>query len=185
MRLAANIVQFVRLLRRAGLPVGPGQALLAVQAVEAIGIEERTAMRQALFAALVMRPEQFAVFDQCFEIFWRNSKIGDRAMAMLLPAARPDAPPEKDAAGSRRLSEALGAGTQAPPREGDVEIVMAMSASGREALAAKDFEQMSVSELEEAKRVVAAMDFALPERSSRRRAAASAGPLTVLPSARV
>ncbi len=56
MRLTANIIAVVRLLRRAGLPVGPGQALLAVEAVEAIGVEERAAMRQALFAALVTRP---------------------------------------------------------------------------------------------------------------------------------
>jgi uncharacterized protein len=177
MRLSANIVQFVRLLRRAGLPVGPGQALLAVEAVEAIGVEERAAMRQALFAALVTRPEQFAVFGQCFDIFWRNPNLSDRAMGMLLPAARPNAEPRTGAAASRRLSDALGMDTQAKPRERDVEIDMAMSASGREALAAKDFEQMSAAELSEAKRVVAAMDFALPERPSRRRAAASAGPL--------
>lgn len=177
MRLAANIVQFVRLLRRAGLPVGPGQALLAVEAVEAIGVGERAAMRQALFSALVTRPEQFAVFGQCFDIFWRNPNLSDRAMGMLLPAARPDAEPRTGAAASRRLSDALGMDTQAKPRERDVEIDMAMSASGREALAAKDFEQMSAAELSEAKRVVAAMDFALPERPSRRRLAASAGPL--------
>ncbi len=36
---------------------------------------------------------------------------------------------------------------------------------------------MSVAELSEAKRVVAAMDFALPERPARRRMASSAGPL--------
>ncbi len=62
-------------------------------------------------------------------------------MGMLLPAARPHAEPPTEAAASRRLSDALGLAGQAKPRERDVEIDMAMSASGREALAAKDFER--------------------------------------------
>jgi len=37
-KIAENIMYFARLLRAAGLPVGPGKVLDAIAAVEAVGI---------------------------------------------------------------------------------------------------------------------------------------------------
>ena len=44
-RLAENIVHFARLLRGAGLPVGPGHAIDAVRAVEVAGVRSREDFR--------------------------------------------------------------------------------------------------------------------------------------------
>ena len=52
-KLATNIVHFARTLRTAGLRVGPGQVLRAVEAVEAAGLQE--ARRLLLDAALGVR----------------------------------------------------------------------------------------------------------------------------------
>lgn len=40
-QLLANIMHFGRTLRAAGLPVGPGQVVRAVEAVRAVGITTR------------------------------------------------------------------------------------------------------------------------------------------------
>ena len=40
-KLATNIVHFARTLRTAGLRVGPGQVLKAIEAVEAAGLTKR------------------------------------------------------------------------------------------------------------------------------------------------
>ena len=40
-RFVANIMHFARVLRAAGLPVGPGKVLDAIRAVEAIGLCNR------------------------------------------------------------------------------------------------------------------------------------------------
>ena len=40
-RLPDNIMHFARVLRAAGLPVGPGRVIEAIRAVEATGIDGR------------------------------------------------------------------------------------------------------------------------------------------------
>ena len=40
-RLLANLMYFARTLRAAGMPVGPGRLLAAVEAVRAVGLSNR------------------------------------------------------------------------------------------------------------------------------------------------
>ncbi|MEQ9329061.1 MAG: VWA domain-containing protein, partial [Rhodospirillales bacterium] len=40
-KLATNIMAFGRVLRQAGLPIGPGKIIEAVKAVESVGITNR------------------------------------------------------------------------------------------------------------------------------------------------
>src|SRR3546814_12666827 len=82
---AANIVHFVRLLRAAGLRLGPGKAIDAVRAVEVAGIRRRDDLYWTLFAVLVNRRDQRDLFDQAFYIFWRDPKILERMMSLMLP----------------------------------------------------------------------------------------------------
>jgi len=71
-RLAANILHFARALRTAGIPVGPGRLAEAVRAAAVGGVEQRGDFYHALAACFLSRPEQRAVFDQCFQLFWRD-----------------------------------------------------------------------------------------------------------------
>ncbi len=108
-RIAENIMYFVRTLRAAGLPVGPGKVLHAIGAVEAVGIRRRDDFYWALHAVLVNRRDQQELFDQAFHVFWRNPKILERMLGLLLPIIR--TPDDNSRALSRRLAEALhGAG---------------------------------------------------------------------------
>ena len=83
--LSENIMHFARVLRRAGLQVGPGQVLDALRAVIQIGLSNRNDFYWTLHAVFVTRLAQRAVFDQVFYIFWRNPDILNRMMQLTLP----------------------------------------------------------------------------------------------------
>src|ERR1043166_8382994 len=100
-RLAANVVHFTRLLRRAGLRVGPGDTLDAQRAVAAVDIMARDQFYWALHAVLVRRRADHALFDEAFRLFWRDPMGMHSAMSLLLPQVK--APVQRTM--SRRLSE--------------------------------------------------------------------------------
>ncbi len=68
-RLVANIMQFGRILRAAGLPVGTGKILDGVNAICTVGIGNRTDFYWALHAVFINRRDQHEMFDQAFHIF--------------------------------------------------------------------------------------------------------------------
>lgn len=150
---AENIAHFVRLLRAAGLRLGPGKSIDAVRAVEIAGIRRRDDLYWTLFSVLVNRRDQRELFDQAFHIFWRDPKIMERMMALLLPEAEGAADPKKSAV-SQRLRQALlpGRGESKPSQEPkDVDIDATLTFSADELLQKKDFADMSAEELEAAK----------------------------------
>ncbi len=62
-RLLANIMYFARTLRAAGLPIGPGKVLAAVEAVRTIGLEDRSDFYWTLHAVFVNRRDQQGNLD--------------------------------------------------------------------------------------------------------------------------
>ncbi len=67
--IAPNIVNFTRVLRRAGLAVGPDRALAAIAAVEAVGLARRDDVHAALSAVMLDRHDQQPLFDAAFAAF--------------------------------------------------------------------------------------------------------------------
>lgn len=177
--LVANVVHFARVLRGAGLPIGPGRAIEAVRALEAIGVASRDDFYWALHAVFVNRRDQREVFDQAFRMFWRDPKFLERMLNFLLPQARgageePD-PKEREKL-SRRLAEAFQAGRdherQRPPdpreKEDERQVDAVMTWSDRELLQKKDFEQMSTAELAQAKLALQRLSLPFNEMKTRR-----------------
>src|SRR5262245_10355664 len=93
-KLATNIVHFARTLRTAGLRVGPGQVLRAVEAVEAAGLRSRDDFYWTLHSVFVNRRDQREIFDQAFHVYWRNPRLLEKMMEMLLPQVAVPATPE-------------------------------------------------------------------------------------------
>ena len=91
-RLYQNIMYFARCLRAAGMPIGPGAVLNALQAVEAVGIEDRRDFYWTLHAVFVTKHDQEQIFDQAFHIFWRNPQLLEKMMALMLPGFAPTEP---------------------------------------------------------------------------------------------
>jgi hypothetical protein len=179
-RIAENIMHFVRTLRAAGLPVGPGKVLRAVRAVEAVGIRRRDDFYWALHAVLVNRRDQQELFDQAFHVFWRNPKILERMLGLFLPSFGGSDDDAREL--SRRLAEALqGAGRipDLPENERDepeIEVDATLTFSNKEVLQTIDFETMTNAELAQAKAAIAAMRLPIMDLPTRRsRPAHSAG----------
>src|SRR6185437_4819221 len=105
-RLAENILYFARALRAAGIPVGPGSVLDALQAVENAGVGTREDFYWTLHAVFVKRHEHSLLFDQAFRIFFRRRGYLDKLLASLLPEAPPQSP-EAPKPGAQRVEEAL------------------------------------------------------------------------------
>lgn len=69
--LAANIMHFARVLREAGIPVGPGAVLDALDAAMAGPLRKREDFYWTLHSVFVKRREQRELFDQAFHVFWK------------------------------------------------------------------------------------------------------------------
>ena len=151
--LAENIMLFARLLRATGMPVGTGNVLNAIRAVSLVGIESQQDLHTVLLSQFVTRREQIPVFDQTFALFWRNPKLMEKLMGVMLPTLRSD---QDQQSLIRRLGEALSGGkTESSGRDEDqVELQANLSASESEILQSRDFEQMSESELRVAKKML-------------------------------
>ena len=181
-QLAYNVMQFCRTLRAAGLHLGPGHTLRALEAVEAIDLADRTQVYWALHAALITRHDQREVFDQAFHIFWRNPQLLERVMSLLLPTidTGPSGDPGREI--SRRLAEAL-VKDRTPAHGGqdeetelpEVQIDASLTFSEKEQLQHIDFEQMTAEELERAKRVIAGLRLPIPDLRTRRQSPAPHG----------
>ncbi|MEA2601694.1 MAG: uncharacterized protein QOF89_2686 [Acidobacteriota bacterium] len=164
-KLAENVIHFTRLLRGAGLRLGPASALDALAAASAVDVIQRNELYWALHAVLVKRPEDFDLFDQAFRLFWRDPFGANEALAQLLPHVR--VPPANTV--SRRLAEAWrppSAMGQVPPEK--IEFDAALTFSPDEILRTRDFDQMSAEELARAKKIVAKMATALRPIRTRR-----------------
>ena len=177
--LADNVLHFVRVLRAAGMPVGPAKVIDAIAAIEAVGVANKTDFREALAAVLVSRHEQIALFEQAFDVFWRNPKLLEKMVAALLPRVYSRADDSRDQPElPSRLAQAM-----QPPKlpdsrpddEDEVELDAAFTFSPREVLQAKDFATMTADELAQVKTMLARLKLPLPEIAVRRTRAAARG----------
>jgi len=170
-KLADNITHFARALRKAGLKIGPGAVIDAVEAVEAIGIGSREEFYTALFAVFVKRHEDKAVFDEAFRLFWRSRELIAKMMQMMLPGTPNIGQKEKSRAGQSRAADALVAEKDrrsAKPEEPEIEFDARFTMSGSEVLRKMDFAQMSAKELAIAKAEIAKIHLPFDEVRTRR-----------------
>lgn len=175
-KLAQNIAHFARALRRAGLPIGPGRVIEAVRAIAAVGFSERMDFYWALQAVFVSRPEERAVFDQVFRLYWRDPQFLEQMMSFLIPQVRGVQEERLADAAEKRAAEALLDGKAPPPPEFDepegedqqIEIDASATVSAEERLKTLDFEQMSVAEMAAAQRMLARLSLPVKPLQTRR-----------------
>jgi uncharacterized protein with von Willebrand factor type A (vWA) domain len=171
--LSENIMHFGRVLRRAGLPIGPGQVLAGLRAVEAVGLASRDDFYWTLYSVFVNRRDQRDLFDQAFHIFWRNPDILERMMQLLLPDAGGAQQAAEDAEEiSRRLAEALNpnrdGGDDGEEAEEEITFDATLTWSAGEVLGDKDFEKMSSQEIRDALDAIRRMRLPIMEVPTRR-----------------
>lgn len=181
--LAENITHFARALRRAGVPVGPARLIAAQEAVMRVGFSERMDFFHTLRACLVSRPEHLPLYAQTFNLYWRDPQFLEKMMRAFSPMMHKDMPAPKKKAAEKRAAEALLDAAPPPkeqpaPRAAEEELVIdaAMTLSTEERLRRKDFEQMTLAELDAARRAIARMRLPVAPMQARRFAAHPGGP---------
>jgi uncharacterized protein with von Willebrand factor type A (vWA) domain len=167
-RLAENILYFARALRAAGIPVGPGAVLDALEALKTAGVGTREDFYWTLHAVFVKRHEHTILFDQAFRIFFRRRGYIDQLIAMMMPQA-PAAAPQAPQAGATRVHEALYSGLDDKlKKEREIELDARLTVSDREVLQKKDFAQMTSAEIAAAKAAMKRLVLPLAEVRTRR-----------------
>lgn len=173
-KFVANITHFARALRKAGLPAGSGRIADAVRAVNAAGFTEKQDFYWTLHACFVSRPEHRAVFAQIFRLYWRDPKFLESIMALLPPALKNAQEERLQRPAERRAAEALLDGAEVetpdtPKADGkEIEFDAALTCSAEESLKSLDFEQMTMAEMVEAKRMIAQIKLPVRPIASRR-----------------
>jgi len=170
-RLAENVMHFARLLRAAGLRIGPDRVLDSVRALEIAGAHQFPLRRDdwywTMSAVLLSREEQRPIFDQAFQIFWRDPKLAEKMMQLLLPKAHGTAKPEEQQ--SQRLTDALYQNQkESRPGEEKLELEARLTFSSREILQRMDFDTMSAAELAQARQMISQLRLPLPLIRTRR-----------------
>jgi uncharacterized protein with von Willebrand factor type A (vWA) domain len=166
--LPGAVVRFAARLRREGLPVTLAQTTEAIRALDWLDLGDRAEVRLAFRALFVGRPEEIAVFDRCFDAFWR-APAGEEAEA---PPAVAPAEPEGEAAvpSLDRRRQPLGLEAWREEEDGAGEEPLGVPAvSDREALAAQDFSTFAPDQLDEVYRLTLQIARRLARRLSRRR----------------
>jgi hypothetical protein len=167
--LAGNVMHFARLLRGAGLRLGPDRVVDCVKALELANCNRREDWYWTMSAVFLSKEEQRPIFDQAFRIFWRDPKLVEKMMQALLPKTYGRAPkPEQEQ--SQRLSDALFSQKKpdAEREEKQIEMDARLTFSSREVLQRMDFDTMSAAELAEAKKMLRDLRLPLPLIRTRR-----------------
>jgi Protein containing von Willebrand factor type A (vWA) domain len=195
-RLLYRLTEFGRLLWESGIAVGPHQIIDLAETLNSIDIRNKEDFYAALKCSLVTRHEQEPIFDQMFDYFWfmrthlgqkpKESKQGSKRKErqLRLPPnerkrlaehlnaseAYKDLHSEMRAAERKRAPEDVDERT-----DNDLGDPIGSVYSALEQFRTKDFENYTWEEVQEAKRMMAAMRWHLGTRMTRRKSPARNG----------
>jgi len=163
--VADNIIGFARALRAAGVPLGPGAVIDAMNALRLIEIGQRADVYATLESIFVKRHEHALIFAQAFDLFFRPAEDWKH---LLDSVPLPDEAQRKPAPASRRVQEAMSQSSSSGDTTEMREQQLRLSVSDKEVLQKKDFAQMSAAEITEVTRAVAAMRLPQAKQRTRR-----------------
>lgn len=172
-RLDEAIIVFGRFLRQAGCPIGSGEIMLAINASSLIEIENREDFRQALKSCFINNYKLSPLFDQLFDIYWRNpdkienvSDILKRLYESRLAQAEMKSMREKiEDIYQKRVEGFSNQNEKKVNEEKSFDIFLY---SPDELLKKKRFDSYTNEELEEAKKFINNRKWILPKRKLRR-----------------
>src|SRR5204862_5404536 len=163
--IADNVIGFARALRAAGLPVGPGSVIDAMNALQVIEIGNRADVYTTLEAIFVKRHEHALIFKQAFELFFRAAQEWKH---MLDSVPLPEHARKKPPPAARRVQEAMAQPAMREEMPQAEQQELRLSVSDKEILQKKDFAQMSAAEIAEVVRAIARMHLPQAELITRR-----------------
>jgi uncharacterized protein len=163
--IADNVVGFARALRAAGIPVGSGAVIDAMNALQLIEIGNRADVYATLESIFVTRHEHALIFAQAFDLFFRAAEDWKH---MLDSVPLPEHAKKKPPPASRRVQEAMAQPLTREEVPQAQEQELRLSVSDKEVLQKKDFAQMTAAEIAEVTRAIAQMRLPQAELRTRR-----------------
>ncbi len=153
--LVRQVVTFGRVLREAGLEVGPGRISDAMTGLDAIDLGRRDDVYWTLRQTLVSRADEIDAFDRAFAAWFLRA-----------PELAPPRTPRVERVRATKLASRDGA-EETAETAGDREERQA-GWSAQELLREKDFSELTDEELARIRRLIAELASARPLRRSRR-----------------
>ena len=163
-----NLLRFVEMLRRLGLDVGSGNVLDLVRALDYVKIGRRGEFYQTARSIFVHRKQDIPLFDEAFQVFWRKPATGSTGMDLRsMGEQRRFRKPQVSAGGDNEPDDPLG--WEGNPDDDSVQrIDLTRTYSAQEVLRQKDFADFNGREMAEARRMMAALQWDLGRRLTRR-----------------
>lgn len=152
--IVGHVVTFGRVLREAGLEIGPGRLTDALRALDAVDLTSRDDVYFSLRQTLVSRRDELATFDRAFEAWFLREPV-------LAPARDEQSEP------TLRVVDGAADEPAADAEEQDDDVVD-LGASGHELLRDKDFGELTDEELRRVRDLIGRIAAARPLRRSRR-----------------
>lgn len=161
--LLDNIITFVHMLRRVGLPVSSEQTMDFSQALTLVDIGNREQVYYAARCLLVNRVEHLRLFDTLFNRFWDNHiKPNAQRKSQKAPLAPRHKRPKKPMFISYMARKAQ-------EHEPEIEVLdKSGTYSNADVMQHKDFSSMTDEELESVKRLMQSMRWQISLRQTRR-----------------
>ena len=167
--LVRNTLQFGRLLRTHDLLVTPSEVFDSLRALETIDLNDRSEVHLALRTTLTSTLDDLPVFDQLFDVFWRNLMAEQQAEGADDALADPGEGGEPD--GQEKVQVRLEAREEGEEgEEGEEELALY---SPVEVDSEKDFSAFQAEDMAEIARAILIIAKKLATRESRRTRAAS------------
>jgi uncharacterized protein len=145
------VVVFGRVLREAGLEVGPGRIADALRGLDTVGLDRQEDVYWTLRQTIVSRREDLEAYDRAFDAWFLRAAV----------APLPGSAPRSAAKRSKR-------GLPGPGTEVEGGVRETGGASGEEHLRTVDFASMTSEEFERARKLLRRIAVERPRRSSRR-----------------
>jgi uncharacterized protein len=153
--IVRHVVTFGRVLREAGIEVGPGRLADAVRGLGTVDLTRQDDVYFTLRQTLVCRHDELELFDRAFNAWFLRGPVAPPARGLVTPA-----PQGRTTAVLLEPAEADAVGDDEP---------LELGASGHELLREQDLGEMTAEEFERARRLMLAIAKARPQRISRRR----------------
>ncbi len=151
-----SILAFCRLLRRLGVPVTTADVIDALRALEHLDLGDEREVYLGLRAVFISRPDDIAIFDRAFDLFWRRA--GSRIV--VVDERQSGASLESEPLHKRRprpVADLSVDGFAKDDAETGGDLVDAPGMSDRESLAGQDFATFREDALDELLRAAMAL----------------------------
>jgi uncharacterized protein with von Willebrand factor type A (vWA) domain len=155
--ITRHVVTFGRVLREAGLEIGPGRVIDALRALDAVDLTQQPDVYFALRQTLVSRHDELDLFDRAFSAWFLRAPV-------LPPVRTRTGPPAPVIVGEAPVDRLRSGEEDEDPGVEPLEL----GASAHELLRDKDFGEMTGDELRRVRELIALIARRRPRRTSRR-----------------